>query len=85
LRSGSACFGVNRRREVANPDDRNFYKLEMWTKDRLHVLRLLYAGNNLARAKEELAAYARKRPRARLTIRQRTRVLEEWPTRKEER
>jgi hypothetical protein len=48
-------------------------------KDRLHVLRLLYAGNNLDRAKTELADYARKRRRARLTIRQRIRVLEEWP------
>ena len=62
-------------------DDRNFYKVELWTKDRLHVLRLLYAGNNLDRAKDELVAYARKRPRARLTIRQRTRLLEEWPKR----
>ena len=43
----------------------------------------LYAGNNLDQAKAELAAYARKRPRARLTIRQRNRVLEEWPKRKE--
>jgi len=36
--------------ETADPlyaDDRNFYKVELWTKDRLHVLRLLYAGNNL--------------------------------------
>jgi hypothetical protein len=61
-------------------DDRNLYKIELWTNDRQHVLRLLYAGNNLDRAKGELAAYAKKRPRARLTIRQRTRVLEEWPS-----
>jgi len=60
-------------------DDRNFYKVELWTKDRQHVLRLLYAGNNFDRAKGELAAYAKKRPRARLTVRQRNRVLEEWP------
>jgi len=56
--------------ETADPlyaDDRNFYKVELWTKDRLHVLRLLYAGNNLDRAKDELPEYARKRPRARLT------------------
>jgi len=55
------------------------YKVELWTKDRLHVLRLLYAGSNLDRAKTEMADYARKRRRARLTIRQRNRVLEEWP------
>ena len=59
-------------------DDRNFYKVELWTKDRLRVPQLLYAGNNLDRAKDQLAAYAKKRPRARLTVRQRTRVLEEW-------
>jgi hypothetical protein len=56
-----------------------FYKVELWTKDGHHVLWLLYAGNNLDRSMDELAAYARKRPRARLTIRQRTRVLDEWP------
>ena len=30
-------------------------------------------------ARSELEAYKRKRPRARLTIRQRNRVLKEWP------
>jgi hypothetical protein len=50
-------------------------------KDRLHVIRLLYAGDNLERAKQDLARYARKRPRARLTLRQRTRILDEWPKR----
>jgi len=50
-----------------------------WTWDRLHVLRMLYAGNDLDRAHAELEAYKRKRPRARLTIRQRNRVLKEWP------
>jgi hypothetical protein len=28
-------------------DDRNFYKLEKWTRDRTKIDRLLYAGNNL--------------------------------------
>ncbi len=28
-------------------DDRNFYKVEKWTKDGATVDRLLYAGNNL--------------------------------------
>jgi len=40
---------------------------------------MLYAGNDLDRAHAELEAYKRKRPRARLTIRQRNRVLKEWP------
>ena len=31
-------------------DDRMFYKVEQWTRDGMHVERLLYAGNNLAKA-----------------------------------
>jgi hypothetical protein len=60
-------------------DDRNFYKVELWTKDGQRVLRMLYAGNNLDKARTILANYIRIRPRARITIRQRTRVLDQWP------
>ena len=28
-------------------DDRNFYKVEKWTKDGAKIDRMLYAGNNL--------------------------------------
>jgi hypothetical protein len=38
--------------ETDNPllaDERNFYKVEKWTKDGTKVDRLLYAGNNLER------------------------------------
>ena len=28
-------------------DDRNFYKVELWTKDEQRVLHMLYAGNDL--------------------------------------
>ena len=38
--------------ETDNPlraDERNFYKLEKWTKDGTKVDRLLYAGNDLDR------------------------------------
>lgn len=41
--------------ETDNPihaDDRNFYKVEQWTDDDLHVARLLYAGNRLDEAHE---------------------------------
>ena len=68
--------------ETDNPlyaDDRNFYKLEKWTKDGMHVDRLLYAGNDLAKAKELFRRAVKHRPRIRLTIRQRTRVLQQWP------
>jgi hypothetical protein len=60
-------------------DDRNFYKVEKWTKDGSKVDNLLYAGNNLRRAQKIFANAVSHRPRIRLTIRQRTRVLQEWP------
>jgi hypothetical protein len=56
-------------------DDRNYYKVEKWTKDD----RMLFAGSNLDKAREVFAAAIKHRPRIRLTIRQRTQVLEEWP------
>ena len=60
-------------------DDRNFYKVEKWTKDGTKVDRLLYAGNSLAKAQELFAWAIKHWPRIRLTIRQRTRVLDQWP------
>jgi hypothetical protein len=68
--------------ETADPlvaDDRNFYKVEKWTKDRTKVDRMLYAGNSLAKAQEVFAAAIEHRPRIRLTIRQRTQVIDRWP------
>jgi hypothetical protein len=60
-------------------DLRNFYKVEKWTKDGARLDDLLYAGNNLDKAREIFATAIRHRPRIRLTIRQRTRVLQQWP------
>jgi hypothetical protein len=60
-------------------DDRMFYKVEKWTKDGTKVDRLLYAGNSLAKAQELFAWAIKHRPRIRLTIRQRMRVLDQWP------
>ena len=61
-------------------DHRNFYKVEKWTKDGSKVDRLLFAGSDLDKAREVFAAAIKHRPRRiRLTIRQRTRVLEQWP------
>jgi hypothetical protein len=57
---------------------RNFYKVEKWTQDGSKVDRLLYAGNNLDKAREIFAKAIKHRPRIRLTIRQRTRVLQQW-------
>jgi hypothetical protein len=47
------------------------------TRDGRHVL--LFAGNSLDEARALFAAYGKRRPRARLTIRQRSRVVAEWP------
>jgi hypothetical protein len=59
-------------------DHRNYYKVEKWTKDG-RVERMLYAGSSLSRAQSEFDAPIRHRPRIKLTIRQRTRVLKQWP------
>jgi hypothetical protein len=40
---------------------------------------MLYAGSNLGRAQSVFEAAIRHRPRIKLTIRQRTRVLKQWP------
>jgi hypothetical protein len=68
-----------RTRERLIADDRNYYKVEKWTKDGTKVDRLLYAGNSLLRAESIFEAAIEHRPRIRLTIRQRTRVLKQWP------
>jgi hypothetical protein len=43
------------------------------------VERMPFAGSNLDKAREVFASAICHRPRIRLTIRQRSRVLEEWP------
>jgi hypothetical protein len=59
-------------------DERNFYKRK-WTKDGSKIDRMLYAGSNLDKARQLFAEAVKHRPRIRLTIRQRTRVLQQWP------
>jgi hypothetical protein len=63
-------------------DDRNYYKLEKWTKDGSKVDRLIYAGNNLDKARLLFEAAIKHRPRIRLTISQRMRVVRQWPPEK---
>jgi hypothetical protein len=60
-------------------DVRNFYKVEKWTRDGTKVDSLLYAGSSLGRAQAVFENAIKHRPRIKLTIRQRTRVLQEWP------
>jgi hypothetical protein len=60
-------------------DERDFYKVEKWTKDGTKVDRMLYAGGNLDKARQIFNEAIGHRPRIQLTIRQRTRVLAQWP------
>src|SRR6516164_6013554 len=60
-------------------DHRNFYKVEKWSRDGERVTELLFAGSSLDKAKRVFDRWAKHRPRIRMTIRQRTRVLQQWP------
>ncbi len=64
-------------------DRRNFYKVEKWSRDGQRIEEMLFAGNSLDEARRIFERFVTKRPRARLTIRQRTRVLQEWPSSQE--
>ena len=68
-----------RRITPSTPTGRNFYKVEKWSRDGLRVELMLYAGNNLDKARRIFDRTTKHRPRIRLTIRQRMRVLDEWP------
>ena len=60
-------------------DRRNFYKVEQWSRDGQRVVDLVFAGTSLDKARRIFERMTQHRPRIRLTIRQRTRVLEQWP------
>ncbi len=46
-----------------NADRRNFYKVEKWSRDGLRVMMLLYAGNNLDKARRIFERTHKHRPR----------------------
>jgi hypothetical protein len=60
-------------------DDRNFYKVEKWSRDGQRVVELIFAGSNLDKARRIFEHMTKRRPRIRLTIRQRARVLQQHP------
>jgi hypothetical protein len=62
--------------DPAYADRRNFYKVEKWSRDGLRVELMLYGGNNLDKARRIFERTHKQRPRIRLTIRQRMRVLD---------
>ena len=73
---------VDLHEETTDPlvaDVRNFYKVEKWTRDGTKVDSLLYAGNSLGRARSVFEQAIKHRPRISRTIRQQTRVLDQWP------
>jgi hypothetical protein len=73
---------VDLHEETTDPlvaDVRNFYKVEKWTRDGTKVDSLLYAGNSLGRARSVFEQAIKHRPRIRPTMRQQTRLLDQWP------
>jgi hypothetical protein len=69
-------------RETDDPDEadrRRFYKVERWDSAELHVEALLYASNDLSKARAIFAAWKARQPRGRYTLRQNIRVLDRWP------
>ena len=65
--------------DPSHADRRNFYKVEQWSKDGMRVMDFVFAGASLDKANRIFDRITQHRPCIRLTIRQRTRVLEEWP------
>jgi hypothetical protein len=65
-------------RDPLYADRRNFYKIEKWKRDWMRVELMLYAGDDLDKARRMFEQTVRARPRIRLTIRQRAQVLDEW-------
>jgi hypothetical protein len=54
-------------------DQRNFYKVEKWSRDGQRIAELLFAGSSLDKARRIFDRMTKRWPRIRLTIRRRTR------------
>jgi hypothetical protein len=68
--------------EIENPryaDTRSFFKVEKWTDDDLHVERLLYACNRIAKARHIFDGCTELDPHGRYLIRQGIRIVDKWP------
>jgi hypothetical protein len=74
-----SCWSDEETSDPVRADERNFYNVEKWTKDDVQLDRLLYAGNNLTKGRDIFAKAVKHRPRIKLTIRQRTRVVDQRP------
>jgi hypothetical protein len=65
--------------DPTHADRRNYYKVEKWTRDGQRIAELVFGGSSLHKARRVFDRMTRRWPRIRLTIRQLTRVLAEWP------
>jgi hypothetical protein len=63
--------------DPTHADRRNFYKVEKWSRDGQRVVDMLFAGSNLDKERRIFERMTKHRPRIRLTIRQRRRVLQQ--------
>ena len=64
----------------STPTRRNLYKVEKWSRDGQRIEEMEFDGNSLAKAQRIFENFIKKRPRVRLTIRQRScGALQEWP------
>jgi hypothetical protein len=69
--------------ETDNPvyaDTRGFFKVEQWTDDDLHIVRLIHAGNRIDRARSMFDTAISFDPARRYYTRQGIRVVAKWPT-----
>jgi hypothetical protein len=68
--------------ETDNPNIaavRNYFKVELWSKDGQCIERMLHAGNRIEKARAVFDDAVRHRPGGRYMIRQGARVLRKWP------
>jgi hypothetical protein len=72
-------FGYRETDDPIEADRRGFYKVERWDKDKLHIVEMVHASNDLGRAQSVFASETKRRPRGRYLLRQGIRVLKRWP------
>ena len=63
--------------DPTHADRRTFYKVEKWSREGQRVVDLVFAGSSQDKARRIFERMTKHRPQIRLTIRQRTRVLQQ--------
>jgi hypothetical protein len=67
-RLGRAAFDEETTTNPHYADQRNFFKVQKWSRDGMHIVELHYAGSSLDHARTIFAATVKHRPRIRLTV-----------------